>query len=307
MTSAMANATRREFLAAAAAAPLAARSRLDRISLAAWSLNRSFRNGKWKNVDLPRICREELGVDGLEFVNTFFEVPTQRNLDELRRAGGDHDVQFVLIMIDQEGDMAAEDAAERRRAAVAHRKWVDIANFLGCHAVRCNLGGPRESWNGQERQIVDRAAESFQNLLDYSEESGLNILIENHGRASSDPEVLVALMKQVDHPRFGTLPDFGNVNTGDSHAEVLRRLMPFAKGVSVKSQWTLDGEHPRYDLAELLRIAKDSGYSGWWGIESGFRAPDGQDSREMDADAVWQAELRAAKLTKQAIEKTILS
>src|SRR5205814_6572759 len=121
------------------------------ISMAAWSINRSFFQGKrWKNEDLPRICREEFGINGLEFVNQFFDFPMLRNLAKLKKAGADYGVQFVLIMIDSEGDMAAKSKQERMEAAVAHRKWVEIAHYLGCHAVRCNLCGPRENWQGDE-------------------------------------------------------------------------------------------------------------------------------------------------------------
>ena len=66
--------TRRRFLSAplVATAAAAAQSPKDDIALASWSLVRSFRAGKWKNLDLPRILCEELGINGLEYVNTFF-------------------------------------------------------------------------------------------------------------------------------------------------------------------------------------------------------------------------------------------
>lgn len=299
--------TRRSFLASSTAAPLAASSRPTKndISLAAWSLNKSFFQAqRWKNADLPRICRQELGINGIEFVNQFFANPTLRNLERLKRQGADHGATFVLIMIDGEGDMAAVDKAERHRAAVSHRKWVDVAHYLGCHAVRCNLRGARENWR-EDTDLVSRAAESFRNLLEYSEESELNILIENHGGASSDPDVLIATMEKVNHPRFGTLPDFGNVNPGADHYEVIRRLMPYAKGVSVKSRWTMDGKHPGYDLEKLIKICQDAGYTGFWGIESGFD-PGPQGYQAMSADEIWEAELTAIRRTKEVLERTVL-
>lgn len=278
----------------------------DDISLAAWSLNRSFFVAhRWKNLDLPRICREEFGINGLEFVNQFFENPMLQSLQQLKRAGRDHGVHFVLIMCDGEGDMAAVDRAERMQSARAHRKWIDIGHFLGCHAIRCNLGGPRENWK-QDRDLVQRAAESFRDLLDYAKGSGMNVVIENHGRASSDPDVLVALMKTVNDPHFGTLPDFGNVNPGDDHAEVLRKLLPYAKGMSVKAMWDADGTHPRYDLEKLLRIAKEGGYRGFWGIESSFGRPRGP-QEELTHDQIWENEKRGVLLTKQAIERVVLN
>ena len=57
---------------AAAAPAMAAGGAKDDISLAAWSINRSFFvNHRWTNLDLPRICREELQINGIEFVNCY--------------------------------------------------------------------------------------------------------------------------------------------------------------------------------------------------------------------------------------------
>jgi L-ribulose-5-phosphate 3-epimerase len=303
--------TRREILSAAAAAAAAAaapRPTKDDISLAAWSINRSFFvANRWKNADLPRICREEFGIGGLEFVNQFFDNPMQRHLQQVKKNAADHGVALVLIMVDGEGDMAARDRAERMLAAVSHRKWVDIAHFLGCHAIRCNLGGPRQDW-AADKDLVPRAAESFRNLIEYARGSNLNVIIENHGGASSDPDVLVALMKEVNDPNFGTLPDFGNVNPGADHYEVIRKLMPYAKGVSVKAMWAADGTHPRYDLEKIIKICQDAGYHGFWGIESSFGGgrQQGAPQEQLTHDQIWEREKKGVLLTKQVLDRVVM-
>lgn len=288
--------TRRTFLSTTTLAA-ATRPTRDDISLAAWSLNRSFFvEKKWTNLDLPRICREQLGINGIEFVNQFFENPTIRYLQQLKRNGATHGVNFVLIMVDSEGDMAALDRKERMQSAIAHRKWIDIAHYLGCHAIRCNMGGPRQNWKS-DPDVVKRAAESFTSLLDYAKGAGLNVVIENHGGASSDPEVLSALMKTVNHPDFGTLPDFGNINPGDNHEEVIRRIVPWAKGISVKASWDADGSHPRWNLDRLIAICRQAGYKGYWGIESGY-------NREAKTN-YWENEIKGVQLTKAALERSL--
>jgi L-ribulose-5-phosphate 3-epimerase len=275
------------------------------ISLAAWSLNQSFfRAQRWKNLDLPRIVREEFNINGLEFVNQFFENPSMNYLNQLKRNAEAHGVTLVLIMVDGEGDMAAVDRNARLQAAIAHRKWIDIAHYLGCHAIRCNMGGPRE-WQ-QDRDIVSRAAESFTHLLDYARGSGLNVVIENHGGASSNPDVLTAVMKAVNNPSFGTLPDFGNVNPGDDYYEVIRRLMPWAKGVSVKAMWAADGTHPRYDLDKMVRICQDAGYTGFWGIESSFGRGNREEEQRWSHDQIWANEVKGVQLTKAVLDRTVM-
>lgn len=299
---------RRLFLTSLAAvgATIAAPVRSDRISMAAWSLNRSFFAAhRWTNLDLPRVVREEFGLGAVELVNQFFENPRLGYLQKLKRNGEQNGVDFVLIMVDGEGDMSAVSKQERLQAAVAHRKWVDAAHFLGCHAIRCNMGGPRQNWQA-DHDIVERAAESFSNLLDYSKESGINIVIENHGGASSDRNVLPKLMKTVNHPRFGTLPDFGNMNPGDDNAEVIRAILPWAKGISVKAAWASDGTHPTFDLEGLLKLCVASGFHGYWGIESSFGRRGPNPIENPTDDQIWETETKGVQLTKAMIEKVVL-
>lgn len=290
------SATRREFVAASLAAGVAsgAAAPRDRISLAAWSLNRSFRAGMWKNLDLPKVIREKLGIDALEYVNQFFENPTLGYLRRLKRACEQNGVTSVLIMVDDEDPMAAPERKDRMDAAIAHRKWVDTAHFLGCHAIRCNMRGGPPEWK-QDRDLVGRAAESFNNLLDYAKGSGLKIVIENHGGSSSDPDVLVAVMKAVNNPNFGLMVDLGNWNKGDDHYEAIRKTLPWAKSISVK-------DIPGWDLEKKLRQCLDSGYHGYWGIESGARDLPAGSSPE----ATFEAEIQAVLKTKAALERVVL-
>ena len=234
-----------------------------KISLAAWSLHKTF-SRTWYNLDLPRICREDFSLDGLEFVSNFFDLPSYQYLRELKRRAGHNGVNLLLIMVDSEGDMSHPDRKERVQAATNHRKWVDIAHYLGCHSIRCNF-----SYNqvGTPDERVDRAAESFNWLLEYSEGSELNILIENHGGVSSMPDKLVSLMKKVDNPRFGTLPDFGNFTEVDKY-EGVKALMPYARAVSAKCyDFEPDGSHKHFDLGRMMEIVLASGYRGYVGIE----------------------------------------
>ncbi len=79
----------------------------DDISLAAWALVDEFREGKWKALDLPRITREDLDLNGIEFVNTLFEVPTMTYLNYLKQNAADYGTELILIMVDEEGDGCA--------------------------------------------------------------------------------------------------------------------------------------------------------------------------------------------------------
>lgn len=292
--------------AASSTAPALAHERpaKDAISLATWSLVRSFRAGIWTLPDVARICREDFGIDGIEYVTSFFEAPVDSYLQRLNRAAADHGVANVLIMVDGEGDMVSPDRGVRMQAAINHRKWVDVAGVLGCHAIRCNARGAGATPE-EDPDAIDRAAESFGALLEYAEPFGIDIVIENHGGISSDPRWLPELMQKVGSPHFGTLPDYGNFDEDADVYEAVRMAMPWAKGVSVKAGFRPDGSHPRYDLEKLLRISRDAGYTGYWGIESSIRRD--RDSRPTSASATLRDDWQAVRWTKAAIDEVVFA
>ena len=233
----------------------------NRISLATWSLVRSFRVGVWKLTDIHRICREDFGIDGVEYVTAFFEAPVAGYLDRLNKASRDFGVRNVLIMVDNEGQMVSTDPAVRKQAVINHRKWVEVAAYLGCHAIRCNAHGGGSSM-AEDPGAIDRAAEAFSALLDYAKEFHVNIMIENHGGLSSEPDFLPGLAKKLNNPNFGILPDYGNYLADSDIKAALRKAMPYAKGVSVKAGWQPDGTHPQPYLVEMHVIRSPDLRSG---------------------------------------------
>jgi sugar phosphate isomerase/epimerase len=113
---------------------------------------------------------------------------------------------------------------------------VDTAAELGCHAIRTNMypGEQQPSTEAEIAAFLDRCAESFAKLCEFARGRNMNVIIENHGGISSNADVVVRLMKKLNLPNFGTLPDFGNFPKETDRYEAVRKLMAFAKGVSFK-------------------------------------------------------------------------
>ena len=128
------------------------------ISLAQWALVEEIRAGKWTTLDFPKIAREDFGLNGIEFVNTLFEVPTEGYLKKLKQNAAAHDVKMLLIMVDDEGDGCSPTPQGRREFELFHRKWVDIAHYLGCAAIRTNCRGPRDA---DRQETLQWAEESY--------------------------------------------------------------------------------------------------------------------------------------------------
>ena len=234
----------------------------DDISLAQWALVREIREGKWKTLDFPKVAREDFGLNGIEFVNTLFEVPTASYLDRLKKNADEHKVEMVLIMVDAEGETCTPSKSERKQTVINHRKWIDIANYLGCSAIRTNCRGPE---NPPKEEALKWAAETYNMMLEYAVPAGISIVIENHGGVSNDPDWMVALMKKVNSLYFGSYPDWRAPSDSFDNYNYVKKMLPWAGGMSYRNQPTEEG------TAKMIKLCKDAGYRGWYGIESSGR------------------------------------
>jgi L-ribulose-5-phosphate 3-epimerase len=239
-------------------------------SLAEWSLHRAIQSRLITNLDFPRIAREQFGIEGLEFVNGLWEAPTADYVRRLKRNMSATGTKCVLIMCDGEGFMGHTDKAQRIAAADNHRKWVDITAELGGHAIRTNMypGEKQPATTGEIDDFVGRCVESFSRICEYAKPRNISVIIENHGGVSSNPDVVVKLMQQAKLANLGTLPDFGNFPKEIDKYDAVRKLMPFARGVSFKCHdFDAEGREKDIDMDRMMGIVDAAGYRGWVGIE----------------------------------------
>jgi sugar phosphate isomerase/epimerase len=109
-------------------------------------------------------------------------------------------------------------------------------------------------------------------LSEFADTREINVLVENHGGLSSNGAWLAGVMEAVDHPRCGTLPDFGNFNLGNGEVYDrylgMEELMPYAKAVSAKSHaFDEEGNEREKDYFRIMKIVLEAGYRGYVGIE----------------------------------------
>ena len=212
-----------------------------------------------------------MGIEAVEYVNQFFKdkAKDEKYLAELKKICKNEGVESVLIMCDGEGMVGHPEKKERVKTLENHKKWVDAAKYLGCHSIRVNAGS-RGTFEEQQKL----AADGLSMLGEYGDSKKINVIVENHGGLSSNGEWLSGVMKMVNHKRVGTLPDFGNFiidrKTGEEYDRYkgMELLMPFAKGVSAKSNvFNDEGDEANMDYYRIMNIVKDAGYKGYVGIE----------------------------------------
>ena len=282
------NLNRRSFLSATAAAAVAAstnsvfaaaQSPRFKISLAQWSLHKALKGGKLDNLDFAKVAKQDLGIEGIEYVNQFFKrkAKDKKYLAEMNKRAADHGVTQLLIMVDGEGRLGDPSLAGRAKAVENHFKWVDAAKELGCHSIRVNAGS-----QGSYDDQLHRAADGLRALTEYGAKNDINVIVENHGGLSSNGDWLSAVIAKVAHKRCGTLPDFGNFAIDRRKGKWFDRydgttkLLKYAKALSAKTHnfddatpfLSIDNDGKRNtDYKKMMGIVAASDYKGWIGIE----------------------------------------
>jgi len=258
-----------------------------KISLAEWSVNKALfgrTEPKMDHLDFAKLANS-FGITGLEYVNQFFmdKAKDVKYLAEMKKRADDYGCTSLLIMCDREGNLGDPNEKKRNKAVENHLKWLEAAKYLGCHSIRVNAYS-----EGTFEEQLELASDGLRKLAEKAQEFGLNVIVENHGKLTSDPDWLLGTIQKVNMPNYGMLPDFGNFAEHDPYRGV-ELLLPYAKGVSAKSQFNAKGECLTCDYDYMMRIVRDGGYNGFVGIESG--ASEGVD------------ELQAIRYTKDLLER----
>lgn len=250
-----------------------------KISLAQWSLHKAFFKKEIDPLDFPVIAKTAYDISGVEYVNQFFadKAEDQSFLAALNKRAEDNGVQNILIMVDNEGHLAANNKTARDKAVENHYKWVTAAKKLGCHSIRVNLHG-----EGSSEEWKKASIDGLGKLTEFAANHKMNVIVENHGQHSSNGAWVAEIIKEINNPFCGTLPDFGNfcvrrrdgdlwespcVEFYDKYKGV-EELLPFAKGISAKAfEFDENGNETTIDFYKMFSLVKKSGYTGFVGIE----------------------------------------
>jgi sugar phosphate isomerase/epimerase len=263
------------------------------ISLAEFSFAGQLYSGKMTNMDFPAKAKNEFGIDVVEYVSGFFnEKHTDQNyLKELKKRCDDLGVKNNLIMVDG-ANIADLDPSKRIQAVEKHYAWVDAAKFLGCSTIRVNLGDTSKAMTGADddppAEAAKAAADGYHKLLEYAAKQDMYVIVENHFGNSTDIDWLVGVLKEVNMPNMGLLPDFGNfcrqrtkpltndikgmlgtkcIKEYDKY-EGVRKMMPYVKGISAKThKFDANGNETETDFFKMFSIIKEAGFKGYVGIE----------------------------------------
>jgi len=238
-----------------------------KISVSSWSLHRELPFFWNKDVpcrislmDFPELCVKEFGVDAVELCQMHFLSTDQTYIEKVKDALDRSRLRLVNIPVDV--GYAAEPDKERRKAGFnIIRKWFEIARYLGSPSIRVNTG------KGEGKEALQIAIDGYKELATTAKETGVRLLIENHGGISEKAENIVRIVKKVGSEYLGTCPDFGNFPP-ETRYEGLAKLAKYTSVAHVKTfEFDEHGEDTKIDVKRCVNILKQEGFNGYYSVE----------------------------------------
>lgn len=276
---------------------------IPKISLAQWSLNKAFFDGSLDVKNFASISKNNFGISAIEYVNQFYtaNATNEKFWSDMTKRATNEGVRSLIMMVDEKEKLGSLDNNKRKTAVEDHYKWVNAAKILGCHSIRVNAFG-----NGSREELKTSLVDGLGRLTEYAAKENINVILENHGLHTSDATYMTGIIKQVNNPFLGTLPDFGNWCTSAewggtkehqnctniyNPAKGLVEFLPYAKGVSAKSyEFNNEGFDTVIDYSKLLKLIKESDFNGYIGIEyegEGLSPSDGIKATKTLIEKIW--------------------
>jgi sugar phosphate isomerase/epimerase len=248
-----------------------------RLSLAAYSLRSELAGTKEKSASMDLFgfvdyCRK-LGLDGAELTSYYFpEIASldANEFDPLFAYAGRLKRHCHLAGITVSAGAIRNDFTSTNEATLAASqahvaRWVQIYQRLGTEAIRIFAGNQPSSENWS--QTLPRLVRQVESACRVAEANQMMLALENHGGVTATSKQLLEIVRAVESPAFGINFDSGNFrSTNDPYAEMVE-IAPYAINAQLKVDISIAGVEQETDVERVVKILRDSGYSGWIALE----------------------------------------
>jgi len=201
-------------------------------------------------------------------------VPARRYLDELVTKMVSTGVRATHISNNAPRNLADPNPELRQEGIRVAKIWLDASKQIGVKSMRVNTGGPQiipasvvQGGYPRNEEIVPylkSGIESFSELADYAEKTGVKLTIENHWGLAADPVNIIIILNEVNSPYCEASPDFSNWEHEYMLYHALGILITRATSMVHAKRWT---RFPDVDIPRCVNILNNAGYKGFISVE----------------------------------------
>lgn len=228
-----------------------------KIGCAAYSYRDYLKDGRMSYEDfIEEVYR--MGLDGVEL--TLYWIPSKEPsyLRKLKRLAFSRGLPISCAGIST--NFCTPDLSERERMIKAVEEGLNIARELGASALRVFGGYTPKGYT--ETDAINWTIEALKICVDYAEEKGVVIALENHGGITARADSVVKIVKSVGSEWLGVNLDLGNYT--ESTYEDIAKTIPYTVHIHGKLRISGNGA---VDYERVKEMLVKGGYNGFISIE----------------------------------------
>jgi sugar phosphate isomerase/epimerase len=217
--------------------------------------------------DFAAHVAEKFNIHHIEPWSSVFPSTDAKYLEQFRAAVERAHSSVVDIAVDQGHSQYAMDKAEREKAVIGSRQWIDVGAALGSPSIRTHIDSAKDS-----KPDAGRAADTLARVAEYAAKKNVVVHLENDNPVSEDPFFIVQVIEKVNSAWLRALPDFGNslaAHDEEFQDRAMEAMFAHAYGICHVKDGEVDdsGKPSHVDLAKTFAILKKHGYQGYCSIE----------------------------------------
>ncbi len=175
-------------------------------------------------------------------------------------------------------DFLVTTAAEMDAQVARMRQFCTLAQIVGARLLRIDGGRVKPEVPAERERYIQLISEGISRCCDHVEAAGLGMALDNHGLATNDADLQVAILQQVNRKCAGANLDTMNYRWAGHDLDTVRRFYAtiapwvihthFKDGRGSRAEYAGtalgEGEIPLEYAVERLKAA---GYRGPWLVE----------------------------------------
>lgn len=178
-----------------------------------------------------------------------------------------------IVGLGSSAKMHIKEEVLRKKNLDEAKQFIDLANQLGCKAVR--VFPDKLPATSSRQETMDLISAGLTELGNYAQGGKVKILLESHGDLVYADDIR-SVLNHVDHKNVALIWDVFNmwVKTKESPANVYAKLKPYIQHVHLKDGMLNNGKI-KYVLfgtgegpaLEAVKLLDQSGYKGFYSFE----------------------------------------
>ena len=248
------------------------------ICISSYSFHNAFENGILNALQFPAFCKDDFGVDRIEFFGpdlltapgdtlTIWELdPEGEHVWKMRQACENAGV--VITSIAAQNDFSSPDQSARKTDRDRVLRWIDIAAKLDIAVIRINAGmffGAIDPQDG-----AARLREEIRQLSETANEKCVVLAVENHPidlGTVDDARKLRDVICPLSDQGVAACPDNGHIREA-VWLDCLKLLLPVAGHAHVKFyEFDEAGQEMTLDYRKFIELVREAEYTGALSIE----------------------------------------